>query len=69
MRHLSHFDLGRVVSVEVGRHVELLVLDDDLYPVLAHQARGELAGERGVLVQSDGGGAGLVIRPCKDGFY
>ena len=58
-----------VIRIEVGRHIELLVLDDDLYPVLAHQAGGELAGERGVLVQSDGGGTALVIRACKDGFY
>ena len=50
---LAHPDLGRVVRVEVGRDVQLLVPDYNLNPVLAHQRRAELTREAPILVQAD----------------
>ena len=62
---MAHPDLGGVVRVEGGGHVETFVAEDDLDVVLAHLNRRELARERPLArVGAHGRGELAVVRSC-----
>ena len=66
--HGSDPHLRRVVGEEPGGDVDVLAADEDPDGVLADERRGELAGERPVVVGSDLRGAAAAVGALKKGI-